>query len=91
MPWLDGTGPQGRGPATGRGQGRCFPHNFGPFNFGRRFFGGRGSGIGWRNCFGLLRPRTTQNQQQSLDEYRHQLETELEAVKQAQADMAKDS
>ncbi len=26
MPGLDGTGPAGMGPMTGRGQGRCNPH-----------------------------------------------------------------
>lgn len=39
MPRLDGTGPQGEGPRTGRGLGNCGP-GYGP-NYGccgRRFF-----------------------------------------------------
>ncbi len=55
MPGLDGTGPLGLGPMTGRGLGLCNP--YGPFGRGRwwrgRWFGfGRGWGRGWRRGFG---------------------------------------
>ena len=38
MPWRDGTGPEGRGPLTGRGMGPC----------GRGFGRGFGRGMGFR-------------------------------------------
>jgi len=44
MPYRDGTGPLGQGPATGWGRGPCgrvFGHAYGygrSFGFGRRFF-----------------------------------------------------
>ncbi|MBN1934591.1 MAG: DUF5320 domain-containing protein [Anaerolineae bacterium] len=54
MPGLDGTGPAGRGPMTGRGQGRCNPNApyrypayraFPPVYGLGRLFGGLGRGI----------------------------------------------
>jgi len=55
MPALDGTGPSGRGPMTGRGTGCCTgytqesrPSGRGP---GRGFFCGCGRGLGWRNQY----------------------------------------
>ncbi len=46
MPALNGTGPQGQGPMTGRGLGNCGP---GYRGFGRGFGSGlgRGFGRGW--------------------------------------------
>ena len=42
MPNRDGTGPEGRGPKTGRGQGNCGSAK----NSGNRPMAGRGRGLG---------------------------------------------
>ena len=47
MPYLDGTGPQGAGPMTGRGLGRCAGNGAGLAQ-GRGFGYGRGYGFGRR-------------------------------------------
>ena len=47
MPALNGTGPRGQGPRTGRGLGYCPP------GYDRSFRGfGRGLGLGWGRGFG---------------------------------------
>ncbi|AFC99675.1 hypothetical protein Mtc_0915 [Methanocella conradii HZ254] len=57
MPGLDGTGPLGMGPMTGRGMGYCtgYVPAQGRWLFGRGagrgFFCGRGRGRGWRNMY----------------------------------------
>jgi hypothetical protein len=57
MPALDGTGPQGAGPMTGRGMGYCGRNSRGRFYNpapGFRGVGGlgnRGRGRGWRKRF----------------------------------------
>ena len=43
MPREDRTGPEGQGPKTGRGQGKCNPQSGTPVSRGR---GGMGSGQG---------------------------------------------
>ena len=54
MPFLDGTGPNGAGPRTGRGMGRCSGYTgnvpWGARGYGRGFGRGygRGYGYGWR-------------------------------------------
>lgn len=45
MPRFDGTGPQGAGPMTGRGQGRCNP-NGSPYTTGSYMGMGSGQGSG---------------------------------------------
>ena len=53
MPFLDGTGPLGQGPMTGRGMGRCtgaVGRGYGPVT-GRGWFG-RGRGVGFGRGFG---------------------------------------
>ncbi|RLB09399.1 MAG: hypothetical protein DRG27_04490 [Deltaproteobacteria bacterium] len=51
MPGLDGTGPWGLGPMTGRGLGLCNP--YGPFGRGWWWRGrGFGFGRGWGRGFG---------------------------------------
>jgi len=72
MPTFDGTGPQGAGPMTGRGMGRCgkgMGRGFG-FGFGRggrrglgRFFGG---GQAWSKT--------------DLEDYKKALKEEMEDV-----------
>jgi len=57
MPGLDGTGPLGMGPMTGRGMGYCTGYmpaqGRWPFGrgAGRGAFCGRGRGRGWRNMY----------------------------------------
>ena len=48
MPYLDGTGPMGRGPLTGRGLGYCGA-GLG-LGCGRRMGAGRLRGYGWRSA-----------------------------------------
>ena len=67
MPRLDGTGPQGAGPMTGRGAGPC-NNGQGRANagrgrgrgFGRGFFG---RGQGWFGRFGQNRPDSSKEDQ----------------------------
>jgi Family of unknown function (DUF5320) len=50
MPFIDGTGPRGEGPATGWGRGPCAGawSGFGPgMGFGRRVGRGVGYGLRW--------------------------------------------
>jgi len=58
MPGFDGTGPEGRGPITGRGMGYCalpedeyerIPRR----GYGRGFGRGRGRGRGWGRGRGM--------------------------------------
>lgn len=49
MPRMDGTGPRGKGPATGRGMGNCIPTNKGFCGRGQGMGRGMGQGMG-RGC-----------------------------------------
>ncbi len=75
MPNLDGSGPQGQGPLTGRGLGRC--RSQGGAVASRPRFGrgaGRGPGRGFgRGRFGYQAATTTNNTSSLRDE--------LEAIK----------
>jgi hypothetical protein len=78
MPFRDGTGPQGQGPVTGRGFGPCGDGRA----FGRRFGFGRGQGRGFGRGWGFWsRPMTKEQEKMDLENYRKDLESELEAVK----------
>ncbi len=71
MPKMDGTGPLGQGPMTGRGMGPC--------GGGMRMGccgRGQGWGAGFRRFF-----RAPKNQLQALEEEEKMLTEELEAVK----------
>jgi len=71
MPLLDGTGPMGQGPMTGRGLGNCTGRGFNPWpmpggygrgfgtgmGMGRGFGRGRGRGIGMGLGMGMRQPR----------------------------------
>lgn len=48
MPRFDGTGPQGKGPKTGRGMGSCVEDKTKPVPFGRGRGLGRGFGQGYQ-------------------------------------------
>lgn len=71
MPYQDGTGPNGNGPKSGRGQGRCGSNNPNALP-GRRNGQGRGFGMGLRN-------RQTIDEKQwlerALEEVKNQLKT----------------
>jgi hypothetical protein len=69
---LDQTGPQGRGPVTGRGFGPCGR------GMGRRMGFGRGLGryFGWNN------PQTKQEKMEDIKAYLKALEEEIEDTKQ---------
>lgn len=77
MPAQDGTGPQGMGPATGRGLGPC-----GMGVFGRRGFGkGPLEGRGLCRYFGFNNwPQDPKAQKQNLEDYKKSLQEELEDV-----------
>lgn len=57
MPWRDGTGPEGRGPLTGRGMGPC----------GRGFGRGFGRGMGFRRFgYGMTYARPTKEEEKEM-------------------------
>ena len=53
MPYQDGTGPQGQGPRTGRGQGNCAGQGGTGRGRGLGRGGGRGRGFGGRGLGGV--------------------------------------
>ena len=69
MPGFDGTGPNGQGSFTGRGFGRCQ----------RGFGNGRGRGLGRGRC--LLAGITSEEQIDKLEEYKKEIEVEIETLK----------
>ncbi len=78
MPGLNGTGPLGAGPMTGRGMGRCgVGRGFGP---GRGMGLGRGYGRGFAYGAGFYSP---EQNKQALEQRAKILEEELSAVKRA--------
>ena len=77
MPNLNGTGPMGQGPRTGRGMGNCGGAKNvarGGFGLGRRFGGGA---------------RFSQNNSQSLEDEEKSLLEELEVVKKEKENLKK--
>jgi hypothetical protein len=54
MPRLDGTGPNGQGPATGRGMGICGAQKVDKKQYYKRGFFGRGCGRGFLRGAGFL-------------------------------------
>ena len=88
MPRMDGTGPMGLGPMTGRGLGPC--GNGGRNGFaGRGFGGGRGRGFGMglglgaRNFFGSSKDqlRALENQEKLIAEKLEAIKAEKKALK----------
>ncbi|HLD28460.1 MAG TPA: DUF5320 domain-containing protein [Patescibacteria group bacterium] len=67
MPRLDGTGPIGQGPMTGRGFGQC----------GGGMARGGGLGFGWKRCMPMA---WRQPAKEDLEGEKKYLEAELEAV-----------
>ncbi len=82
MPNLNRTGPQGAGPRTGRGMGKCAPGNNLRFGFGRGYGVGRG-----RRFFNA--PQATEQEEKqalqdelkALREEAKQIESRLEELK----------
>jgi hypothetical protein len=72
MPYFDGTGPRGQGPVTGKGFGPCGR------GFGGRGFGGGGFGRGLRSWFASP---TKSQVKEDLNQYRKDVEEELDRVK----------
>ena len=85
MPGFDGKGPNGMGPMSGRGMGRCADGT--GRNFGRGF--GRGCGMGFGRCFGMRNgfcpwvqaPLTKEEEKKLVEEEIKQLETYLKELK----------
>lgn len=76
MPGFDGTGPNGMGPRSGRGMGRCNGTQSNDGWYGRGM-GRRGMGRG-RCC--PLAPFTNQDRLEALREERKRLEDEIAAL-----------
>jgi len=77
MPNRDGTGPQGRGPLTGRGLGDCCPQGF-RRGFRRRFRGGWGRGQ-WIDTEHV--ELTKEEKRKILEEEKKAIEKELKELK----------
>ncbi len=90
MPGMNGTGPMGQGPRTGRGLGPCNRMGMGMgMGFGFRRFGNNcGRGLG--RFFGCNCPQTVADQKEVMADYRKALEEELEDVKQEELELAKE-
>jgi hypothetical protein len=71
MPAFDGTGPQGKGPLSGRGMGRC------KGGVGRQRGMGRGMGRRMVRCCDRVGTEPTK---QDFEDYRSNLKKELEEV-----------
>lgn len=84
MPGFDGTGPEGRGPLTGRGLGPCgsgrgFRRGHGR-GFGRGFGSGFGRGFGRRRFWGTSPHYQTPYPALTKNEERAMLEDELKLL-----------
>lgn len=76
MPNLDKTGPQGQGPMTGRGMGRC-GKGIGQ-KFGHCCGGHHGRGLG--RYYGWNEPQTDEEKRKDLEDYKKALKEEMEDV-----------
>lgn len=97
MPRLDGTGPLGQGPMTGRGLGRCAGAQpaAGWLGRGRGLGLGLGLGLGWgmrraARWLSPVAPATQADEMALLEQQAQVLERQLAAVKQ-RLDQAKKS
>ncbi|MGC8667347.1 MAG: DUF5320 domain-containing protein [Chthonomonadales bacterium] len=89
MPRLDGTGPMGQGPLTGRGLGRCAGQQpvAGWFGRGRGLGLGLGLGLGWGmrrsgRWFAPAVPTAQTDDTALLEQQAELLERQLAAVRQ---------
>ena len=87
MPRFDGTGPDGRGPRTGRGMGRCCDESRG-CGWMRRGYSGFRRGLrryfaGPEGCPMMQQP-SVEERIADLKEYKKQLSAEIEALEKEQ-------
>ncbi len=75
MPALDGTGPQGKGPMTGRGMGPC-GHGYRLGHWCGGYHHGRGLG----RYFGWNAPQTKEEKLEDIKNYKKALQEEIEDV-----------
>ncbi len=84
MPGFDRTGPQGGGPMTGGGFGRCAGGDRGGMYYGRGLGRGRGFGRGFgRSAFAAApgpRPATPENELEYLSAEAQRLEQQLHTI-----------
>ncbi len=76
MPGLDGTGPGGYGPGTGRGMGPCGRGMAYGRGFGRGFGRGRGFGAGFYGNYVEPEPLSKEAQKQLLEAELKRIEAE---------------
>ena len=82
MPRLDGTGPQGKGPRTGRGMGNCSGTGGSSKGFGLGRRQGRGLGHFCPGCpFVNNQLITKEDQKKILEEEKKLIEEELKNLK----------
>jgi hypothetical protein len=87
MPGFDKTGPQGQGPMTGRGMGRCRKGRGMGMRMGFGRYRGFGRGLG--SYFGWNAPQTKEEQLEDLNDYKKALQEELEDINKELADVKK--
>ncbi len=85
MPAFDKTGPQGQGPMTGRGMGRCGSG----VRMGRGMGQCLGYGRGLGRYFGWNAPITIEEQKEDLSEYKKALLEELEDIEKREKELDK--
>ncbi len=85
MPSLNGTGPTGQGPMTGRGMGRCGNGQNAGFGYGQGFGRGYGQGQGRRQFF------SNANNLSALEAEEKRLREELDILKKEKEALQKDS
>ncbi|HAU99389.1 MAG: hypothetical protein UX04_C0006G0014 [Microgenomates group bacterium GW2011_GWF2_45_18] len=85
MPRFDQTGPQGKGPVTGRGLGRCSNRKGMSVGFGRC----RGYGRGLGRYFGWNDPQTKEEEIEDLLAYKKALLEEIEDIEKDLNDVQK--
>ncbi len=76
MPGLNGTGPMGAGPMTGRGMGYCNKANANAGFYGRRM----GRGFGFRRFYNASPEMTPEQTKDILTQQKSFLERELASI-----------
>lgn len=79
MPNFDGTGPNGNGPKSGRGNGRCGSHDSNTFH-GQRNGIGRGYGMGFRN-------RNISDEKSQLEKTIEELKNQIASLEKRKKDL----
>ncbi len=79
MPALNGRGPQGLGPRTGRGMGNCFPGYTSRYGYGRGL--GFGRGYGFRRYYSEESQPAKEEEKKILNEELNLLKKDTEGIK----------